>query len=323
VTLVDVNRLADWLDTEGLEAGLPTAVAPLSGGTSNAMFLVDRGAQHWVLRRPAAVAVVRANEGMRREYRILRALEGTTVPHPSAVALCEDHDVLGASFFLMDRVDGINPIPLPPQFDNDHDRAEIAFAMVEAIARLHQVDWRTAGLGDLGHPEGFHERQVKRWCLQLASYDGRALPGIVEVTGWLEANLPVHFEPTIMHGDFHMLNALIAPDPPGRVLAIIDWETATIGDPLLDLAGFCEIWCSVANDGWPNRQALIERYRVVRGLDSLDDLRYYNVLYNFRLSVLIEGIYQRSLKDSTRPDQHAMGEMALASLVRAIELVRD
>ena len=195
--------------------------------------------------------------------------------------------------------------------------------MVEALARLHEVDWRAVGLGDLGHPEGFHERQVERWCRQLDSYQGRELPGIVAVTVWLEANLPARFEPTIMHGDFHMLNALIAVDPPGRVVAMIDWETATIGDPLLDLAGFCEIWCSVANDGWPNREALIERYRSVRSLDSLADLRYYDVLYNFRLSVLIEGIYQRSLKNPTVPDQDAMGEMALANLARALDLVQN
>jgi aminoglycoside phosphotransferase (APT) family kinase protein len=323
VSLVDVDRLTNWLDTEGLEAGLPIAVTPLSGGTSNAMFLVDRGAQHWVLRRPSEVALDRANEGMRREYRILSALETTAVPHPRAVALCEEHDVLGACFYLMERVDGVSPIPVPPQFDNDHDRAEIAFAMVEALARLHEVDWRAVGLGDLGHPEGFHERQVERWCRQLDSYQGRELPGIVAVTVWLEANLPARFEPTIMHGDFHMLNALIAVDPPGRVVAMIDWETATIGDPLLDLAGFCEIWCSVANDGWPNREALIERYRSVRSLDSLADLRYYDVLYNFRLSVLIEGIYQRSLKNPTVPDQDAMGEMALANLARALDLVQN
>jgi aminoglycoside phosphotransferase (APT) family kinase protein len=176
-------------------------------------------------------------------------------------------------------------------------------------------------LGDLGRPERFHERQVDRWSRQLASYQGRDLPGIDRVMAWLEANLPASFDPTLMHGDYHMMNALIAADPPGRVVAILDWETATIGDPLLDLAGFCEIWCSVATDGWPSRQALVERYRTARGLDTLGDLSYYQVLYNFRLAVLQEGIYQRSLKDPTRPDQDETGQRALANVSRAIELV--
>jgi aminoglycoside phosphotransferase (APT) family kinase protein len=320
--LVDPDRLGAWLDAQGLEIGQPITVQPLPGGTSNAMFLIGRGAGRWVLRRPAKVAVERANEGMRREYRILAALGGTDVPHPAVVALCEDHDVLGCTFFLMERVEGVHPLPQSP-FADDRHRAEVAFAMVDGLARLHEVDWRAKGLGDLGRPEQFHERQVGRWSRQLASYQGRELPGIDKVMAWLEANRPAHFEPTLMHGDYHMMNTLIAPHPPGQVVAILDWETATIGDPLLDLAGFCEIWCPVADDGWPARQALVERYRTTRGLDVLADLTYYQILYNFRLAVLQEGIYQRSLRDPTRPDQHKMGQRTLANVARAVELVSE
>jgi aminoglycoside phosphotransferase (APT) family kinase protein len=321
--LVDLDRLRVWLDAHGLEIGQPITVQPLPGGTSNAMFLIDRGAGRWVLRRPAQVAVERADEGMRREYRILAALDGTDVPHPAVVALCEDTDVLGCTFFLMERVEGVNPFPPPPEFDTDRHRAEIAFGMVDALAWLHEVDWRARGLGDLGRPERFHERQVDRWSRQLASYQGRELPGIDKVTAWLETNRPEAFEPTLMHGDYHMMNTLIDPHPPGRVVAILDWETATIGDPLLDLAGFCEIWCPVANEGWPSRQALVERYRNTRGLDALGDLAYYQTLYNFRLAVLQEGIYQRSLRDPTRPDQYKTGQRVLANVARAVELVSE
>ncbi|MGH3636707.1 MAG: phosphotransferase family protein, partial [Mycobacterium sp.] len=178
------------------------------------------------------------------------------------------------------------------------------------------------GLGDLGRPNGFHERQVQRWSSQLSSYQGRELPGIDEVMIWLQGHLPGSFIPTIMHGDFHMTNVLIARDRPGRVLAILDWETTTIGDPLLDLAGFCEIWCSVAGDGFPGRDALVERYATVRDLADLDDLDYYNVLYNFRMAVLLEGIYQRSLVDLSRPAQELVGERALFNLRRAVELTQ-
>ncbi len=319
--LVDLDRLAAFLDDAGLETGKPLSVAPLGGGASNAMFLVDRGEGHWVLRRPSRVALERANEGMRREYRLLAGLGGTDVPHPAVVALCDDHEVLGCTFYLMERVNGVNPLPVPEALDDEEHRSQVAFAMVDALGRLHEVDWESAGLGDLGHPEHFHERQVARWSRQLASYEGRQMPGIEQVTAWLEANLPDHFEPTIMHGDFHMLNALIAPDPPGRVVAILDWETATIGDPLLDLAGFCEVWIPATGEGWPSTEELVERYRVARGLEEIGDLTYYRVLYNFRLAVLLEGIHQRSLKDPTREQSHDIGGHAMVVLGRAVDLV--
>ena len=321
--LVDVDSLGRWLDTQGLEPGRPLAVEPLTGGSSNAMFVVERGKARWVLRRPTRVAVDRANEGMRREFRILAALAGTNVPHPEVVALCEDHDVLGCTFYLMERVQGVNPFPLPAVFDSQEGRAEVAYSMVEALGRLHCVDWLTAGIGDLGRPEGFHQRQVQRWSRQLASYEGRELAGIEDVMAWLEAHLPDDSTATIMHGDYHMLNVLIAPEPPGRVVAILDWETATIGDPLLDLAGFLEVWLPVANVGWPSRAELIERYRSVRGIGRLGDLTYYEVLYNFRLAVLLEGIFQRSLRDPTRPDQNDMGERVLYNVDRALALIKE
>jgi aminoglycoside phosphotransferase (APT) family kinase protein len=321
--LVDADSLGAWLDAQDLEPGRPLKIEPLSGGSSNAMFVVERGEGRWVLRRPARVAVDRANEGMRREFRILAALAGTDAPHPDVVALCDDHDVLGCTFYLMERVQGVNPFPLPAVFDSEQGRADVAYSMVEALARLHSVDWLSAGLGDVGHPEGFHQRQVDRWSRQLASYEGRDLPGIETVMAWLESNLPDDFTPTIMHGDFHMLNVLMAPGPPARVVAILDWETATIGDPLLDLAGFCEVWCPVANDGWPSRAELVQRYSSVRGIGAIGDLTYYEVLYNFRLAVLLEGIYQRSRRDPTRPDQDDMGERVFYNLNRARTLITE
>jgi aminoglycoside phosphotransferase (APT) family kinase protein len=319
--LLDLDRLAPWLDAQGLEPGGEIIVVPLQMGRSNAMFLLGRGASRWVLRRPAQVAIDRADEGMRREFRLLAALAGSPVPHPAVVALCDDHAVLGCTFYVMEQVEGVHPLPAPPALDDEVHRAELAFAMVDALAAIHEVDWRAAGLADLGRPEQFHERQVSRWTKQLASYEGRELPGMDVVTGWLAANLPAAFEPTIMHGDFHMMNVLVAEDAPGRVTAVLDWETATIGDPLLDLAGFCEIWVPAAGAGWPPRDALVARYRKARGLDDLGDLTYYDVLYNFRLAVLLEGIYQRSRRDPTRPDQDEMGERVLFNLGRARALV--
>ena len=318
--LVDATRLSAWLDAHGWEQGRPMTVQRLPGGTSNEMFIVDRGSSRSVLRRPAGVALQRANEGMRREYRILAALEGTAVPHPAALALCEDTDVLGAAFYLMEHIEGVHPVPIPPALDDDASRAQVSFSMIEALAALHEVDWQRAGIADLGHPDQFHERQAARWSRQLASYEGRELPGFQRVADWLAQNRPVGFVPGLMHGDYHMRNALVAPDAPGRVVAILDWETATIGDPLLDVAGFCEVWCAGTGEGWPTKAALMEHYAKSRRLESVPDLRYYEVLYNFRLAVLVEGIYQRSLRDLTRPVQENSGRRAIVNITRAGEL---
>jgi aminoglycoside phosphotransferase (APT) family kinase protein len=220
----------------------------------------------------------------------------------------------------MGHVDGTIPRPAPPPFDDPQGRTGLTFALVDALASLHDVDPVTAGIADLGRPDGFHERQVTRWRRQLDSYGGRGLPGIDAVMRWLDDNRPETFTPSIMHGDYHMRNVLVARDQPARVVAILDWETATIGDPLLDLAGFCEVWTSSADAEWPSREQIVDRYRLARGGDAIGDLRYYEVLYNFRLAVLLEGIYQRSLRDPARPNHEMVGERVAFNVSRAIEL---
>ena len=319
--LADPGRLVPWLDEQGLQAGAPLEIDVLQGGKSNVMLRLDRGGERWVLRRPAQVAIERADEGMRREFRFLTAFEGTDVPHPAPVALCDDHSVLGCTFYLMAFVDGISPLPAPPWLDDPAGRAELTYALTDALARLHEVDPTRAGIADLGRPDDFHERQVGRWTRQLASYEGRELPGLDRVTAWLDANRPGPFGPTIMHGDYHMRNVMIAPDAPARVVAIVDWETATIGDPLLDLAGFCEIWTLSTGEGWPTSAEIQDRYAAARGLPDVGDMTYHEVLYNFRLAVLLEGIYQRSLRDPSRPDQDEVGDRVLFNVDRAVELL--
>ena len=322
--LVDAERLTEWLDDNGLEPGEPLLLNQMRGGSANVLYSIERGKSRWVLRRPTRIANDRANEGMRREFRILSALSATAVPHPAAIALCADHNVVGSTFFLMEHVDGVSPIPVPTTFpDNESSRLDIAFAMVDALATLHTVDLVATGLSDIGHPEGFHERQVSRWSKQLHSYEGRALPGFNRVAAWLNQHLPASFEPTMMHGDFHMANALIGNSLPAQVLAILDWETATVGDPLLDLVAFCEPWCDHATEdaGWPPRDKLLDRYRSQRPTSHFADLTYYQVLYHFRLAILMEGSYQHSVKDPTRPSMDDIGDRVLASMQRALTFV--
>jgi aminoglycoside phosphotransferase (APT) family kinase protein len=296
-------RLVAWLRRERLLADRPASVRALATGRSNITYLVQGDDTAVVVRRPATVALERADDGMRREFRLLCALEGTTVPHPSPLALCEDLDVLGCVFYAMSFVDGFMPSdPLPPGWDDAESRRAMSFSAVDAMAALHSVDWRANGLADLGRIDGFHERQRARWLRQYESYPSQLLDGIEDVGAWLDAHVPHDWTPTIMHGDVNGANMLVARVQPPVIAALLDWETATIGDPWLDVAGFRRSWTARRQGhGWPSDAELLARY-VDRSGRSPVDLTYYDVLYRFKFAVLTEGIYQRSLHDPTRAD---------------------
>lgn len=312
--LIDEERLRDWLDAQDLGAGAPLESRRISGGLSNESIGLERAEHRWVLRRPAQVALDGADRGMQREFRVLSALEGTPVPHPRPVALCTDASVIGCAFYVMDFVDGFTAMSrLPDVFKNDAAlRRDAAHGLMDALGELARVDWKARGLEGYGKPEGFHERQVARWLRQLDSYQARDLPEIREVGAWLGEHFPAPdtWAPGIMHGDYHTANVMLGRDAPGRVVAILDWENATIGDPLLDLAGFLRMFESGDWASWAEHAEMIEHWERHSGL-STPDLRYYTALSAFRLAVLLEGVYQRSLADPTRGDAEPMGAMVL------------
>jgi aminoglycoside phosphotransferase (APT) family kinase protein len=324
--LIDEARLADWLDAQGLAPGEALVARRISGGFSNESIGIERGGNSWVLRRPAQVALAGADRGMQREFRVLSALEGTPVPHPHPVALCTDGAVIGCAFYLMGFVDGFTSLSrLPEAFKGDAAvRRDAAHSYMDALGELARVDWQGRGLDDYGKPEGFHERQVARWLRQLDSYQARDLPEIREVGAWLGQHLPApsDWTPGIMHGDYHSANVMLGRDAPGRVVAILDWENATIGDPLLDLAGFLRMFDGSDWAGWAERSDMIEHWEQHSGR-SAPNLRYYSALSAFRLAVLLEGVYQRSLADKTRGDAAPMGEMVLDIAKQAREFVHD
>jgi len=310
--LLELERLGRWLDDHGIASGAQISAERVGSGFSNEMFELRRGDAHLVLRRPAHVALDGADRGIRREYRVLTALDPTRVPHARPLALCEDTDVIGCVFYVMSWVDGFMPVePLPPAFGDDAAHRDLSFAVVDVLADLGALDWRGLGLDDFGRPEGFHERQRERWMGQYGAYPDQELDGIDAIAGWLDERLPAQgsWEPGIMHGDFHMANLLIAPGLPPTVAAVCDWETATIGDPLLDLAAFVRFWTEMhaPGNGWPTEGELVDRYAARAGR-TVPDLSYYSVLARFRLAVMMEGIYQRSRSDPTRTvaqDMHA------------------
>jgi aminoglycoside phosphotransferase (APT) family kinase protein len=313
-SLVAWDRLEGWMDGQGLETGPITDIRPLSGGTQNIIVQFRRGATRFVLRRPALHLRANSNQTMIREAEVLRALAGSDVPHPGLIAACADPDVLGAAFYLMQPVDGfLAPGGLPPLHRGDPAvRREMGFALADGAAALSRFDYRKAGLEGFGRPDGFLERQPGRWRAQLESYaehagwPGPADPAAVDaVQRWLEANMPLAgFRPGLMHGDFHIANVLYRYDAPG-LAAIVDWELATIGDPMLDLGWIVATWPDETGDlpdpgiavepwdGFPGAHAMIARYGAASGRD-VSAAAWYVVLACYKLGIILEGTHARA-----------------------------
>jgi aminoglycoside phosphotransferase (APT) family kinase protein len=308
---LDADRLTSWLDERRLPGrGDPTRVRLIAGGTQNEIYEVQRGEERWALRKPPQNAVLSRDDGIRREWRILAALRGSDVPHAGAIAECDDASVLGRPFYLMGFVDGWSPMSQPdglaePFRSDPARRADLAYALVDGVAWLGAVDWR-AGLGDLGRPDGFHDRQVDRWLAFFAQAGGRAdLPGMAAATAWLRRHRPLDFVPGLMHGDYQFANVMFGHGAPGRLAAVVDWEMATVGDPKLDLAWALRDWPDdgpptsggyIDLAGMPTRAALLERYAEVSGR-QVDDFDYYLVLARWKLAVVLEQGFRNAGKD--------------------------
>ncbi|MFF0490099.1 phosphotransferase family protein [Nocardia sp. NPDC004068] len=298
------------MDEAGLPgAGVPVSARLLSGGAQNEIYAIERDGERCVLRIPPAAAPTERDKGILREWRIIRALYGSEVPHTRAVAVCADAGVLGRPFYLMGFVDGWSPMDhrnWPAPFDTDLGaRAGLGYQLVEGIALLSKVDWRARGLHDLGRPEGFHERQVDRWTSLFERIKGRELDGMDVATAWLRAHRPLDYVPGLMHGDYQFANVMFADGAPARLAAIVDWEMGTVGDPKLDLAWMLEGWpadtsapeaatASYVNlQGMPSREALAAHYADVSGR-QVDDLDYYLILAKWKLAIVLERGYQRA-----------------------------
>ena len=288
----------------------------ISGGRSNLTYLVRSGDHEWVLRRPPLGHVLPTAHDMAREYRVLSALAGTDVPAPRPIALCEDAAVNDMPFYVMQYCPGVVlaqdiPAGYAPTAD---DRHRISLALVDTLVRLHAVDYRAVGLEGFGKPEGYLERQVRRWSEQWQRSETSALPEIDELIRRLRNALPQSPAPTIVHGDYRLGNMALDPHDPGRVAAIFDWEMATLGDPLADLGYTLIYWTDpqdappaggvgtasafTARPGFFTRAEIIAEYarRSGRNVEAVD---FYQVLALYKLAVISEGIYARYLQGKT------------------------
>ena len=309
--MIDPDRLAPWMDEQGLATGEPLEHAFVSGGTQNEIYEIRRGDIHAALRIPPPSAPTARDEGILREWRIIDALDGTDVPHTPALAVCEDPGVLGRTFYLMGYVEGWSPMTTdgwPAPFDTDLEaRVGLAYQLVEGIALLSKVDWKATGLADLGRPDGFHERQVDRWTAFLERIKQRELPGCDEAARWLREHKPIDYVPGIMHGDYQFANVMYQHGAPARLAAIVDWEMGTVGDPKLDLGWVVHPWpedTDVVDDGFsyvdmkgmPSRSQVLAHYAEVSGR-QVDDIDYYMILAKWKLAVVLEQGFQRAGDD--------------------------
>ena len=332
--MIDIERLAGWLDGTGLPGqGEPIDAGFVSGGSQNEIYEIRRGELHGALRIPPVTAPESRDERVLREWRIIEALDGTDVPHTPALAVCPDKGVLGRTFYLMGFVDGWSPMTQrgqwPKPFDTDLGaRQGLAFQLVEGIALLGRVDWKAKGLHDLGRPDGFHERQVDRWTAFLNRIKGRDLPGFDVAASWLSEHRPIDFIPGLMHGDYQFANVMFRHGAPARLAAIVDWEMGTVGDPKLDLGWVVQGWPadtgdpSVSGAGYtdmyamPSRDRVVDHYAEVSGR-QVDDLDYYLILAKWKLGVVLEQGYQRAGDDEKL---QAFGPIVLDLMAGAAEL---
>jgi aminoglycoside phosphotransferase (APT) family kinase protein len=306
---LDLGRLRAHLDAQrpGLVAGELSADV-VEGGRSNLTYVVGDGRSRWVVRRPPLGHVLPTAHDMTREFRVISGLRDTAVPVPEAILLCEDPDVVGAQFYVMSFVEGTPYRTAEELAELGETRTRaIADALVDTLVDLHAVDPATVGLGDFGRPEGFLERQLRRWKKQLDASRSRDLPGIDDLHDRLAAAVPVSGEPSIIHGDYRLDNVLI--DGNDEISAVLDWEMSTLGDPLTDLAllvAYAErdkvslqfVSNASSAPGYPTTDQVVARYAERSGRD-VSQLNWYVSFAFFKLAVILEGIYYRHRQGQT------------------------
>lgn len=332
---LDLLRLAGWLPGAIGSVGPDLEARLVPGGKSNLTYEVTDGRSTWILRRPPLGHVLATAHDMVREHRVMAALADTAVPVPEMLALCTDADVIGAPFYLMSRVEG-TPYRTAAQLESIGPRRTrvIAEGMIDTLAALHRVDPARVGLAGFGKPEGFLTRQVNRWKKQLDASYCRDLPAADELRRRLAADVPPESAAGIVHGDYRLDNLLVAEvDGRDQVAAVIDWEMATLGDPLTDLALLLvyhrygkvadgeSVTDAAAAPGFPSEGEIIARYSAGSERD-MSRFGFYLGLACYKLAVILEGIHYRYLHGQTvgpgfeniGPGIHPLLDMGLAAL---------
>ena len=307
----DEAQLAGFLKAHDLmAAGDTLSVRQFQGGQSNPTFLVAAGLKRYVLRKKPPGKLLPSAHMVEREYRVMKALEPLGFPVPAMHVLCEDETVIGTPFYVMDFVEGRifeNPALLDTAM-TPAERTAIYQSMIETMAKLHAVDPAAIGLDDFGRQGGYIERQISRWSKQFEASRTEAMPAMDALIDWLPDNIPGPDETTIVHGDFRTGNLILHPTEP-KVIAVLDWELATLGHPLSDLAYNClgyhfprenqqfngMIGVDFESLGIPDEQQVVAMYCAATGRDSIPHWHFYMAFNMFRISAICQGVYKRGL----------------------------
>ncbi len=336
---LDEARLGAYLAAHLPGSGGPIVVEQFRHGHSNLTYLIHLGDRELVLRRPPFGNRVKTAHDMGREYRILSRLCRVYEPAPCPVLYCDAEDVIGAPFYVMERRRGII-IRRPPASDgtlSPETVRRLGESLVDNLARLHSLDYESAGLGDIGKPEGYVDRQVTGWIRRYRDAQTDDLSGLERASAWLDANRPGESGAALVHNDYKFDNLVLDPDDLTRIVAVLDWEMATVGDPLLDLGTTLGYWIE-PDDPEPLRRFLVgpttlpgsltrrevaERYGRTTGRD-VSNMLYYYVFGLFKIAAIAQQIYVRYVRGTTKDERFAvLGAVVAAMGDRAVEAVES
>jgi len=338
----DSERLADYLHSRLPDTAGNLEVAQFRGGHSNLTYLLRIGGREWVMRRPPHGPLPPGGHDMAREYRVLSRLADAYEPAPRALLICDDPEIIGAPFFIMERRRGIvlrKREPIPPLLAASPDvLRRISLGFIDALADLHRVDYERIGLGGLGRPDGFFARQVKGWMDRWERAKTREVPLMNRLGAWFAANLPAAQPPAILHNDFFLHNVMIDDGDYSRVSAVLDWEMSTLGDPMVDLGIALAYWRDPGDPpsllalnptdnhtltpGFLNRAELVERYSNRSGRD-IAMVDFYVAWAFWRTATVIEQLYARYARGLTIDERFAtMGVEAPVLADTAAQIAR-
>jgi aminoglycoside phosphotransferase (APT) family kinase protein len=324
---LDTGRLSAYLAEHMPDASGTLEVTQFPHGHSNLTYLIGLGDREFVLRRPPFGNRVKSAHDMGREFHILDRLYRVYEPAPQPLLYCDDESVPGAPFYLMERRRGVilrDSETMPPD-----TLRKVGESLVDGLARLHAVDYHAAGLGDFGKPEGYVERQVSGWTRRYLDARTDELPDVENVAAWLAANRPAVSGVAVIHNDYKFDNLLLDPDDLTRVVAVLDWEMATIGDPLMDLGTTLGYWVEpgdpeplqklivgpTTRPGCLTRREVVEHYERATGR-AVGDALFYYVYGLFKIAGIVQQIYARFVRGATADPRFARLGAVVAALGR-------
>jgi aminoglycoside phosphotransferase (APT) family kinase protein len=333
----DSARLADWLAKQGSEWGGPVSIEPLAGGHSNLTYLLRAGRREAVLRRPPHGSRVKSAHDMGREYRVLSKIHALYPPAPRPFFYCADSSVIGAPFYVMERRHGLIIRRALPAGLRDSDLLQrLSAAFVDALIELHRLDWRAAGLEGFGRPEGYVRRQIEGWTQRWQDAWTDDTPALDDVARWLAAHAPPERGAALIHNDYKLDNLMLDERNPTRIVAVLDWEMATVGDPYMDLGTTLSYWVEpgdtapyvaesfspTAGAGFWDRQRVLDHYAKRSGRE-LPDMLFYYVYGLFKLAVIIQQIYFRYVQGLTADPRFARFDSLVKALAVQARAVLD